>query len=106
MYGIEDRDNLLTYIMNKVPSKTFMTCFRLVAAGIIWLGAGMSMSLVWDLADVLLGVMAIINIPVICILGTPAIKALKDYTAQKAAGNNPEFKSATVGLEGKTECWE
>ena len=99
-------DNLLTYIMNKVPSKTFMTCFRLVAAGIIWLGAGMSMSLVWDLADVLMGVMAIINIPVICILGTPAIKALKDYTAQKAAGKNPEFKSATVGLEGKTECWE
>ena len=96
-------DNLLTYIMNKVPSKTF---FRLVAAGIIWLGAGMSMSLVWDLADVLMGVMAIINIPVICILGTPAIKALKDYTAQKAAGKNPEFKSATVGLEGKTECWE
>ena len=78
----------------------------LVAAGIIWLGAGMSMSLVWDLADVLMGVMAIINIPVICILGTPAIKALKDYTAQKAAGKNPEFKSATVGLEGKTECWE
>ena len=99
-------DDLITYIMNKVPSKTFMTCFRLVAAGVIWLGAGMSMSLVWDLADVLMGVMAIINIPVICILGTPAIKALKDYTAQKAAGKNPEFKSATVGLEGKTECWE
>ena len=99
-------DDLITYIMNKVPSKTFMTCFRLVAAGVIWLGAGMSMSLVWDLADVLMGVMAIINIPVICILGTPAIKALKDYTAQKAAGKNPVFKSATVGLEGKTECWE
>ena len=99
-------DNLLIYILKKIPSKTFMLCFRIVASAVIFVGAGLSMGLVWDLADVLMGVMAIINIPVICILGTPAIKALKDYTAQKAAGKNPEFKSATVGLEGKTECWE
>ena len=98
-------DNLLIYIMKKIPSKTFMTCFRIVASLIIWLGAGLSMGLVWDLADVLMGIMAIINIPVICILGTPAIKALKDYTDQKAAGQKPVFKASTVGLEGKTDYW-
>ena len=55
---------------------------------------------------VLMGIMAIINIPVIIILGRPAVAALKDYAAQKAEGKNPVFKAKTVGLEGKTEYWQ
>ena len=98
-------DNLIVYILKKVPSKTFMTCFRVVASLIIFLGAGLEMGLVWDLADVLMGIMAIINIPVIVILGAPAVKALQDYTAQKKAGKNPVFKAETVGLKGKTDYW-
>ena len=98
-------DNLLIYIMNKVPSKQFMLCFRIVASLVIFVGAGLSMGLVWDLADVLMGIMAIINIPVICLLGTPAIKALVDYANQKKEGKNPTFKASTVGLQGKTDYW-
>ena len=41
----------------------------------------------------------------ILILGGTAIKALDDYTAQRAAGKNPVFKASTVGLEGKTDYW-
>ena len=37
-------DNLLIYIMNKVPSKQFMLCFRIVASLVIFVGAGLSMS--------------------------------------------------------------
>ena len=99
-------DNLLIYLMKKIPSKPFMTCFRIVASLIIFVGAGLSMGLVWDIADVLMGIMAIINIPVIIILGRPAVAALKDYAAQKAEGKNPVFKAKTVGLEGKTEYWQ
>ncbi|MBP3486555.1 MAG: alanine:cation symporter family protein [Oscillospiraceae bacterium] len=99
-------DNLLIYLMKKIPSKTFMTCFRIVASLIIFVGAGLSMGLVWNIADVLMGIMAIINIPVIIILGRPAVAALKDYAAQKAEGKNPVFKAKTVGLEGKTEYWQ
>ncbi len=98
-------DNLLIYIMNKVPSKQFMLCFRIAASLVIFVGAGLSMGLVWDLADVLMGIMAIINIPVICLLGTPAIKALVDYANQKKEGKNPTFKASTVGLQGKTDYW-
>lgn len=46
------------------------------------------------------------NVPVILILSRTAVKVLKDYTTQRKAGKNPEFKSANVGLEGKTEAWE
>ena len=52
-----------------------------------------------------MGIMAIINIPVICLLGTPAIKALVDYANQKKEGKNPTFKASTVGLQGKTDYW-
>ena len=99
-------DNLIIYIMKKVPSKSFMTGFRVVGALIIFVGAGLSMGLVWDIADVLMGIMAIINIPVIIILGKPALEALNDYAKQKKAGKNPVFKAETVGLKGKTDYWQ
>ncbi|MBQ5755248.1 MAG: alanine:cation symporter family protein [Oscillospiraceae bacterium] len=98
-------DNLLIFVMGKVPSKQFMLGFRVVAALVIFVGAGLSMGVVWDLADVLMGIMAIINIPVIIILGKAAIKALDDYIAQKKEGKNPTFKASTVGLEGKVDYW-
>ena len=99
-------DNLLIYIMKKVPSKQFMLGFRIVASLLIFIGAGLSMGLVWDIADVLMGIMAIINIPVIIILGKPAMGALTDYVAQRKAGKNPVFKAETVGLKGKTDYWQ
>lgn len=99
-------DNLIIYILKKVPSRTFMTAFRIVGAVVIFIGAGLEMGLVWDIADVLMGIMAIINIPVIIILGKPAIGALKDYAQQKKDGKNPAFKAETVGLKGKTDYWQ
>ena len=99
-------ENLIIYIMKKVPSKTFMTAFRVLGAVVIFIGAGLSMGLVWDIADVLMGIMAIINIPVIIILGKPALIALEDYAKQKKAGKNPVFKAETVGLKGKTDYWQ
>ena len=98
-------DNLVIYLMGKEPSKAFMTGFRVLGAVVIFIGAGLSMGVVWDLADVLMGIMAIINIPVIIILGNAAIKALDDYAAQKKEGKNPTFKASAVGLEGKVDYW-
>ncbi|WP_448784203.1 alanine:cation symporter family protein [Blautia sp.] len=37
------------------------------------------MTLLWHISDVLMGVMALINIPVILILSNTVLKALKDY---------------------------
>lgn len=98
-------DNCLNYIMGKVPSKAFMTVYRIIAAVVIFTGAGLSIGLVWDLADVLMGFMAIINLPVIVILGGTALAALNDYVRQKKEGRNPEFKASSIGLKDKTEYW-
>lgn len=99
-------DNCLAYIMKKTPSKEFMTVYRIVAAVVIFIGAGLSMGLAWDVADVLMGIMAIINLPVICILGSTAIAALNDYVAQKQAGKNPVFKASSINIKEETDYWK
>ena len=86
-------DSCLTYINKKTPSKTFMLCYRIIAAILIFVGAGMEMSLAWDMADFLMGVMCLINIPSILYLGSIALKALEDYKRQRAEGKNPVFKA-------------
>ena len=98
-------DNALAYLMKKVPSKQFMVVFRIVAVLLIFVGAGLSIDLVWNLADVLMGIMVMINIPVIFILARPALAALKDYTAQRKTGRNPVFKAASIDLKEKTDYW-
>ncbi len=99
-------DNLLIYIHKGIPSKAFMLGFRLVCTVIVFVGAIAEMNLLWNISDVFMGTMAIINIPVIFIMGRTAFKALDDYTMQRRAGKNPVFKASTVGLEDKVECWK
>ena len=98
-------EGCLRFILKRQPGKAFMTGFRVAAAVIVFVGAIASMSLVWNLADLTQGLMVVTNIPVILILGKPAVAALKDYRRQKEAGRNPEFKAADIGLAGKTEFW-
>ncbi len=99
-------DNAFAYILRRVPGKTFTLCYRIIACVLIFIGAGSSMGTMWDLADVTMGFMAIINLPVICILGGPALKALDNYVEQLNAGKNPTFKAADIGLKQKLDYWQ
>lgn len=98
-------EGCLNYIAKRTLSKKVMMVFNLCACGVIFLGALLDFGLVWNLADVLMGIMALINLPVIVLLGRPALGALKDYAAQRKAGQNPVFKAASVGLGQKTDFW-
>ena len=99
-------DNCFAYIMKAVPGPTFNMIYRAIACVVIFIGAGSSMGLMWDLADVLMGCMAIINLPVICILGGPALKAMDDYSKQREAGKNPVFKARFIGISQKLDYWQ
>lgn len=98
-------EGCLNYIAKRTLSKKVMMVFNLCACGVIFLGALLDFGLVWNLADVLMGIMALINLPVIVLLGKPALAALKDYVAQRKAGQNPVFKAASIGLRQKTDFW-
>lgn len=82
-----------------------MKGFRIVSALVVFIGAGMEVSMLWNISDVLMGVMALINIPVILILSNTALKALEDYEKQKKNGENPVFKTRNIGMEYETDYW-
>ena len=95
----------LKFLCGRKPGKILITCFRIIAALIVLVGATMEFGLVWNTADVLMGLMARINLPVILILGGPAIRAMQDYIKQKKAGKNPVFRAADIQLKNKTDFW-
>ena len=95
----------LHYICDKAPGKALLNVFRVAAALIVCLGATMDFSVVWDTADVLMGLMALINLPVIVILSKPAIRCMQDYFQQKKQGKNPVFRAKDIELKTKTDFW-
>ena len=99
-------DNCLAYVNGAVPGKLFMTIYRLLACLVIFVGAGLSMGLLWDLADVLMGCMTIINLPVIVLLGSKAMACLRDYEVQRNNGENPVFYAENIGLTDSLDYWQ
>ena len=100
-------DNCLIFIHKKEPGKSFMTGFRILAALVIFVGAGMSMAAAWDIADILMALMCLINIPACLVLGGTAVKVMKDYERQKREGRDPVFHAADVGLDlDEVEYWK
>ena len=85
-------------------SKTGLLVFRLTCVAAIFIGAQMSFSMVWDLADVLMGLMALVNLVAILLLGGKAIRVLRDYQKQRRAGKNPVYRYDEVGV-GSPEIW-
>lgn len=96
----------LVFLLRREPKRWELGTFRGAAALIVFLGAQMSFSLVWDMADVLMGCMVLINLPAILLLSRPALRTLQDYLRQRRAGGNPHFRAAEVGLAEKTEFWQ
>ena len=98
-------EGCLRFISKRKLSASFMTGFRLVCAVLVLVGAVLSADLAWNTADLFQALMVVINIPVILIIGGPAIKALNDYMAQRKEGKDPVFKAASIGLKQKTDFW-
>ena len=86
-------------------SKRGLFVFRLLAMLMVFVGAQLSLSLAWDLADVFMGFMASVNIVAILLLSNIAVRVLKDYQKQRKEGKNPVFKASDVGINN-TEFWK
>lgn len=78
--------------------------FRCTCIAAIFVGALMDFTTVWSLADILMGLMAIVNLVVIMLLGNKAIAALKDYREQRKQGKNPVFRASNVNA-GDADVW-
>ncbi|HSQ89824.1 alanine/glycine:cation symporter family protein [Romboutsia sp.] len=87
-------------------SKTTLNIFRACVVGMVLFGALTQVDIVWNLADLFMGLMAIINLIAISLLGKYAFMALDDYAKQRKAGiKDPVFDASSIpGLEN-VECW-
>ncbi len=85
-------DQCLFYILKREPGKVIKGVYHALAVAVIFLGAILSADLLWDFADMTMGIMTLINIPVIFILGKYVMRALNDYETQKKEGREPVFK--------------
>ena len=88
-------------------NKTILTSYRVLVIAMVIFGSLTAVDIVWNLGDLFMGFMAIINLYAIARLSKFAFLALKDYTNQKKSGTKePIFKASSIdGLSG-TECWE
>lgn len=86
--------------------KSILTLYRVFVVGMVMFGSLTKVSIVWDLADLFMALMAILNIIAIVLLGKYAYIALSDYEAQRKEGKDPKFNASNIeGLKGKT-IWE
>ncbi|MGI6009958.1 MAG: alanine/glycine:cation symporter family protein [Ruminococcus sp.] len=79
--------------------KRLLTVFRVTCVVAIFLGAQADFSLMWNIADITMGCMALVNIVVIFLLGNTAIKALKHYETLKRQKRPISFKGTDIGIE-------
>ena len=86
-------------------NKIFMNIMKIFAVAVVFTGAIVNMQTAWNMADIIMGCMAIINIIAIVLLGKRALLVAKDYELQKKAGKNPVFKAADVGITD-TDYWK
>ena len=93
-------------MLKKQPSKVFNTVYYILASFVIFLGAGLSADLLWGIADITMGGMALINMPVILILGKYAIRALDDFISQSKQGKEPQFHVSSINLPHEVDYWE
>ncbi|MBM7704656.1 alanine/glycine:cation symporter family protein [Metabacillus iocasae] len=86
-------------------NKSFLFLYRIAVVAMVIFGSVAKVQIVWDMADLFMGLMAIVNLIAIFMLGKIAFAALNDYMKQKKAGKDPVFyKDSIEGIED-VECW-
>ena len=98
--------NLRFLFGDKPTPHWVLTIFRAVASFLVFAGALLEFSVAWNIGDILMGLMALINLPVIVILGNKAIQCAKDYQMQRKQGLNPAFRASSIGITQKLDYWQ
>lgn len=89
--------------------KTGITILRIAVLAMIMFGSLQSNDLIWGLADISMGLMAITNLIAILLLSNEVIKLAKDYNKQLNSGKTPSFDRTQIPeLDRKIEkgIWE
>ncbi|WP_342608118.1 alanine/glycine:cation symporter family protein [Vibrio tritonius] len=72
-------------------NKKGLIVFRIIFLGMVMFGSLANLPTVWSMADVSMGLMAIVNLVAILLLSGIVVKLTKDYNQQLKAGKLPTF---------------
>ena len=98
-------DKTINYLLGKEPTRAVRNTCYVIASLVIFVGAGLSADLLWGIADITMGGMTLINMPIILYLGKYAIRTLKDYEKQLKAGGEIKFRKQDIDLPHETDYW-
>lgn len=87
-------------------SKTRLNIYRIAVIAMVVYGSLSGFQIVWDMADLFMGIMALINLIVITLLSNVAYKVYKDYAKQRKQGLDPVFKAKNIPGLKNAETWE
>ncbi len=87
-------------------SRAVLNGYRIFVVVAVLVGSVATADLVWNFADGVMGLMALINLIAIGLLSGIAFRLLKDYTGQRRAGRDPIFTRALLPDVDGIECWE
>lgn len=89
------------------PNKAWLNLYRAGVIGMVMFGSIGELALVWNMADLFMGLMAILNLIAIFLLGKVAFEALNDYSNQKENGLDPKFNKNDIDMpySERVECW-
>ncbi|KJJ41705.1 sodium:alanine symporter [Bacillus subtilis] len=87
-------------------SKTWLNIYRIAVIAMVVYGSLSGFQIVWDMADLFMGIMALINLIVITLLSNVAYKVYKDYAKQRKQGLDPVFKAKNIPGLKNADTWE
>lgn len=87
-------------------NKSILFIYRIIVLCMVMLGSIAELSTVWNMADLFMGLMAVINLVVIAKLGPIVYESLKDYTRQREEGKNPVFKTSSIPGLKNVDFWK
>lgn len=85
----------------------YLLVFRIMVVAMVAFGSVAELPFVWNLADLFMALMAIVNLVAITLLGRNAFIALRDYRDQKKAGvADPVFHPEKLIDKRGIEAWD
>ena len=80
--------------------------YRVLAVLAIFVGSIASADLIWNTADGIMGLMALVNLIAIALLSGLVFRLMRDYTRQRRAGRDPVFTRDLMPDVSGITCWE
>lgn len=101
-------DSAIQYVFENATDKTKKTAYTvgcMIIAVLAFLASMKDMTTAWNYADVGVGIMCWLNLPVLAIMAPKSFKILKDYETQKKMGLDPVFIPEKIGFDN-CELWD